>query len=267
MFDGTVPPMDAPRMTVGDHDLPVAVFGAGPPLVWGHGLTSSRGREDALPMVRFAKLAATHTIVRFDARGHGLAGGPPDPMAYAWPSLATDLLALADTLGFTSFVAAGVSMGTATALHAAIRSPQRIRAMVLTGPPTAWTTRAAQATTYRAGAALVQREGIAAYVAQLEPGLLTPPGTAVLAPDIPEDLLPHVFEGAALSDLPTPDALAALRIPTFIQAWAGDPGHPVSTAVGLHEALKGSELYVAEDLAGFKGWTTRIADFLRRVDA
>jgi pimeloyl-ACP methyl ester carboxylesterase len=56
-------------------------------------------------------------------------------------------------------------MGAAVALHAAVAAPERIDALVLMIPPTAWTTRAAQASRYRASADLAEREGLAALAA------------------------------------------------------------------------------------------------------
>ncbi|GHH88292.1 hypothetical protein GCM10018793_67480 [Streptomyces sulfonofaciens] len=41
-------------------------------------------------------------------------------------------------------------------------------------------------------------------------------GTAYAGdPDAPPALLPHVLAGAAVSDLPAPEVLAALRVPTL----------------------------------------------------
>lgn len=255
------------RIPVGDHELPVEELGEGRPFIWGHGLNSSRRREDTLPLVRFTKLAETCRVVRYDARGHGVAGGPDDPSAYHWANLALDQLALADALGFERYVAAGVSMGTATALHAAVRAPDRVQAMVLTAPPTAWETREDQADTYRASADFIEKHSPRrwAETAPRNPLFGDLPVDAII-PDVPVGLMPTVFRGAADSDLPDPEAIAALDVPVFIQAWAHDPGHPVSTAERLHELLPQSSLYVANNLLEFKGWTTRIKDFVDGLD-
>lgn len=254
------------RVDVGDHDLPVDEFGSGRPFIWGHGLTSSRRSEDAYPMVRFPVLAERCRVVRYDARGHGTAGGPTDEHAYHWPVLAQDQLALADALAIDRYVAAGVSMGTATALHAAVQDPERVEALVLTAPPTAWESRADQAAVYRLSADFIEGASVEAWVEHLPPHPLFPDRPVESRiPDIPEALLPTVFRGAAETDLPDPDAIAALTMPVFIQAWAHDPGHPESTATRLHELLPHSELYVARSPAEFKGWTTRIVEFLDRL--
>ncbi len=202
-------------------------------------------------------------VVRYDARGHGTAGGPDDQAAYRWPALATDLLALADALGFDRFVSSGVSMGTATTLHAAVRAPERIEAMILAAPPTAWETRAAQADQYRAGAEFFRGKDPSALAAFLQPPLVfadRPPEAAI--PDIPGDLLPTVLHGAADSNLPDKGDLAALDQPTLILAWADDPSHPVSTAEQLHETLPNATLHVSSDVDDVRTWTDHIQRFL-----
>jgi hypothetical protein len=83
------------------------------------------------------------------------------------------------------------------------------------------------------------------------------------AADIPEELLPSVLRGAAASDLPPTEAIAALEHRALVLAWAGDPGHPESTAERLHELLPTSELHVATQLTDLFTWSATIADFLR----
>ena len=95
-------------------------------------------------------------------------------------------------------------MGTATLLHAVLLAPDRFDRLVLTCPPTAWASRAAQAGVYRAGALFVERNGKEAFVR----GMRAQPRPPVLAEapvgpvDIDEALLPSVMRGAASSDLP-----------------------------------------------------------------
>ena len=251
------------RIDVGAHSLPLQVTGEGPTLIWTHGLTSSRRREDLWPLWHLDQITGRR-VVRYDARGHGDAGGPADdPRAYEWPTLATDLLALADALDAPTFVSAGVSMGTATTLHAAVRSPERIEAMILTGPPTAWETREAQADAYRAGAEFVRGKDPAALVGRVDP----PPvfrdrPVEAQIPDVPGELLPTVLHGAANSNLPPKEALAALDIPTLVLAWADDPGHPVSTAEQLAETIPNAQLHVSPDVDDVRTWTNRMQGFL-----
>jgi 3-oxoadipate enol-lactonase len=248
-------------------DLAYAVAGEGPPFVWAHGLTSSRANEDRGGLFDWSPVVAGgRQVVRYDARGHGRSGGSPDPEAYRWPQLATDLLALLDELGIERAAAGGASMGCATLLHAAVRAPERFDRLVLVIPPTAWATRADQADQYEASARYVEARGKAAWMAAAQEA----PRAAIFADlppfpftaDIPEDLLPSVLRGAAASDLPAPEAVAVLAHPTLVLAWAGDPGHPESTATRLAELLPAAELHVAARIRDVLGWPAQVAAFL-----
>ena len=68
-------------------------------MVWGHGLTSSRARDDDLRLLDWDRLARATRLVRYDARGHGRSGSSTVPADSSWSSLARDQLALADALG------------------------------------------------------------------------------------------------------------------------------------------------------------------------
>ena len=244
-----------------------ALLGHGPVFVWGHGLTSSRASEDRLPLIRWGTITeADRQVLRYDAAGHGETGGPPEPATYEWPQLATDLLGLLDELGLDRVDAGGASMGCASTLHAAVRAPERFDRLVLVIPPTAWDTRAAQSDLYRAGADLAEQHGKAAWLAAAAEAPRIPmfedlPPVPPAA-DIAEDLLPSVLRGAAASDLPAPEAIAALDHRALILAWVADPGHPVSTAERLHELLPNSDLQVARELTDLFTWSATMAEFL-----
>jgi pimeloyl-ACP methyl ester carboxylesterase len=239
--------------------------GAGPLVVRLHGLSGSRAADDVTgafatePLVR-----AGRRVVRYDARGHGRSGGGKDECDYTWPNLARDLLALLDVLGADRTDGVGASMGTATLLHAVTVAPGRFDRLVLTCPPTAWASRAAQGDVYRAGALFAERNGKQAFVDGMR-ALPRPPVLAGLPEpliDIDEALLPTVLRGAAASDLPPEDAIAGIRLPTLILAWDGDPGHPVSTAERLHDLIPGSALHVAHTADELRTWEERRLRFL-----
>src|SRR4051794_26498275 len=90
-----------------DIELQYDMTGKGPAFIWGHGLTSSRAKEDVFGLLDWSRLTADHTIVRYDARGHGLSASSADPSTYHWRELALDQLALADALGIDHYVAGG----------------------------------------------------------------------------------------------------------------------------------------------------------------
>ncbi len=248
-------------------DLAVTDLGSGPAFLWGHGFASCTANEADM-MLGWDRLAAQHRVVRWDARGHGQSSGTADPTDYLWANLARDVLALADELGIESFAVGGASMGAATALHVAVLAPERVRGLVLALPPTAWETRAAEADEYVSGADLVEQHGPGSYVerhrSQPVPPILEPIAEAYLdfTPAIPDDLLPAALRGAGASDLPSPEQVGAITVPTLLLAWAGDPGHPLATAERLLDLLPNAELNVSGELMDLLSWTDQVETFL-----
>jgi 3-oxoadipate enol-lactonase len=248
-------------------DIAIRDQGEGLPLFWGHGLVSSMEEEDRFMVMDFARLARRHRVIRWDARGHGLSGGAPVPDDYRWNNLGRDLIALADEVGVDQFVAGGVSMGAATALHAAIQVPRRVLGLVLMLPPTAYETREEQADLYRAGAVLIERLGLESYLEQLRnlpaPEILADFGDRFTPePRVSEALMPSVLRGAATSDLPAENAVRAVTAPALLLPWVGDPGHPMSTSERLLEIFSDVQIHVAHHLRDVRTWTDRIDSFL-----
>ncbi|MGF9660216.1 hypothetical protein AAIH18_22555, partial [Pantoea agglomerans] len=67
-------------------------------------------------------------------------------------------------------------------------------------------------------------------------------------------LLPSLLRGAAISDLPAPESVARIDVPTTILAWVDDPGHPLSTAESLAALLPNATLTVARTPADVEAW-------------
>jgi 3-oxoadipate enol-lactonase len=238
----------------------------GHPVVQLHGLTSSRIRDRLLDLDLGRGLSGTR-LLRYDARGHGRSGGRSAPEDYRWPVLAEDLLRLLDAWFPGEQVhGVGPSMGTGTLLHAAVLDPARFVGLTLVVPPTAWETRVAKAEDYRRAADVVEAGGMAAFV---EAGRLAPrpPATAHTPdtlPDVSEELLPSLLRGAALSDLPAPELVAALGVPVTILAWTDDPAHPVSTAEALAGLLPRTRLEIARTPADLARWPEVLRDDVAR---
>lgn len=258
-------------MQVRGVDIAVRASGQGRPLFWGHGLTGSMAQDDDAGLLDWEALAHSRRLVRYDARGHGGSETTLDADDYRWPELARDLWALADAFDEPTAALGGLSMGCATALHAAAAVPERVEALVLVAPPTAWETRARQARIYRTLAGVIERVGLGPFrwlasLARFMPG---PPYLSDLQRSVVDHLrradprsVINAFRGAADSDLPPPDALRAVRAPVLILAWRGDPAHPVSTAERLGEILPNAELHVAGTLDEIHAWSPTICSFL-----
>ena len=242
--------------------------GHGRPFVWAHGLTSSIESERAVGLFDWSAVDGLD-VIRYDARGHGRSPAGADASAYEWSQLASDLLAVADHEGLSSFVAGGASMGCATSLFAALAAPSRVEALVLAIPPTAWETRAAQQTNYLGSAGFLEAKGMAAFVEASRQLPAQPPWSAdgrearlaLLAARDP-DVLATVLRGAASSNLPPREAVATISCPTLILAWDDDPGHPLSTAEALASLIGGSTLVVARSLDEVRTWPSRVSSFV-----
>lgn len=238
----------------------------GHPVVQLHGLTSSRHRDRLMDLDLGRGLNGTR-LLRYDARGHGHSTGRAVPEDYRWPVLADDLLRLLDHWFPGEQVhGVGPSMGTGTLLHAAVRDPDRFVGLTLLVPATAWETRVAKAEIYRRNATLIEEQGLDAFlVADL--AAPRPPatvGTPETGPDVTERLLPSLFRGAALSDLPAPDAIAEIGVPTTVLAWIDDPGHPVSTAEALVDLMPKATLAVAHTPSDLARWPSILCEDVAR---
>jgi pimeloyl-ACP methyl ester carboxylesterase len=97
--------------------------GEGPPLVFLHG-----GAMDMRMWEPQLALAADHTVVRLDARGHGSSSTPTAPFRQC-----DDVAAALHGLRIGSAVLVGLSMGAATALDTALEHPTVVTAVVSCG--------------------------------------------------------------------------------------------------------------------------------------
>ena len=250
----------------------VQIRGGGQPFIWTHGFTSSIDSENESGMDALFGALPGVQMVRYDARGHGRSAAAREDADGAWHALAGDLLELCGALGLARPVSGGVSMGTATTLHAALRAPDAFAAMVLLMPPTAWETRKAQADLYRGGAALIAARGVDAYLDAMRaafranpmPGFDEERQEAMLAGLRTKSAadLARMLRGAAASDLPDPARLRGLEIPALVIATRGDPGHPLSTAERLVELLPNAELRVIDSLLELGSVRDELARFL-----
>ncbi|ELZ26975.1 alpha/beta hydrolase fold protein [Halosimplex carlsbadense 2-9-1] len=102
--------------------------GRGPPFVVSHGFS-----DDGYCRLDLAReLADDFDVVLYDARGHGRSDAPDE--SYGAPERAADLLGLLDALAIENPILFGHSMGADTVAAAAVRSPDRPRAVVLEDP-------------------------------------------------------------------------------------------------------------------------------------
>ncbi len=254
--------------------LNVKDVGEGVPLVWGHGLTLSMAFEDTVDWFRWSEFGSGARLVRYDARGHGASEATYVPRDYHWSHLAGDMVAVADGLGCESFLVGGQSMGCATSIYAALAAPERVRAVVLVNPPTAWETRAAKAAVFDEMAAKVEAQGSEVMEDMLRQKPLWPDWMLRVRPEVneanlrqvramPPRALAHVLRGARICDLPPREELSKITMPALILAWVDDKTHPMATAEELKARLPESRLIVAENPDEIARWPRIVMDFVR----
>jgi 3-oxoadipate enol-lactonase len=244
-----------------------------PAFIWAHSLLASMAQEDATGIFDWTPLLDQARVIRYDARGHGASDIGRDPQRQTWPELAADMLGLLDFLEIKQAIGGGASMGCGTLLHAACRAPGRFPALVLALPPTAWSGRRNQTLLYRTVGMLAANPVIDIAVRGFStvrstlPSPRRTPRRALISAGMDQFLREPrrtvgPFNGAALTDLPDAEALAALTMPCLILAWADDRMHPIPVANRLHELLPTSELMIATSDQDILEWPKRVAEFL-----
>lgn len=238
------------------------------PFVWAHELCSSMAHEDELGLFACSALAGVMPVARYDARGHGASIGGYEERSYRWSAMVDDMLRAAQG----PFVAGGIGMGVATALYAALRAPLRVAALVLVLPPAAWDERGALAATYEADADLAELRGlkgladavrhrpVSRLLAEVRADAREVDARHIQTMD-PKFLAP-MLRAAARSDLPRPEEVHNVIVPTLILAWEDDPSSPVATAQALADVMLQADLRIAHDAADIKAWPSTIVEFL-----
>ena len=103
---------------------------------------------------------------------------------------------------------------------------------------------------------VIEADGVEPFL-ELDRSAAKPPATVGhpdTAPHVSPELLPSVLRGAALSDLPTPDEIARIDVPTTVLAWVEDPAHPLSTAEALVDLMPHATLQVARTPDDVRRW-------------
>lgn len=218
--------------------------GDGPPLVLLHGSV----HDSRLWNRVFATLARHHTVVRYDARGHGRSTLATAPFRYE-----DDLLAVLDRFGFPSAELVGVSMGGEVALDFTLEHPERVRSLTLIAASAGgheWP-RSPEMDAYAAA----QRGSDARRIAELELTVWASlgdraPGFDVIEPMVREnaEITATAEKGHALDpDEDTVGRLDRIEAPTVIVV--GDHDHPeIGVIAGrLADGIPGARLEVVAD--------------------
>ena len=119
--------------------------------IWGHILQGSIEQDNQLNFFNFQpNSTSNYEIIKYDARGHGksTAGVNHTANDWKWNNLAKDMRKVANKLNIGEYVLGGASMGCATAIHAALQEPERVKGLVLVIPPTSFDIRSSRSSSY-----------------------------------------------------------------------------------------------------------------------
>lgn len=232
------------KIRANDIDIRYEIAGSGPCVTLAHSLATDLSLWDELA----AKLATRHTVLRYDARGHGGSDAPEGP--YSFDLLVADLVGLLDALEIERTHFVGLSMGGMLGQHFALAAPERLDRLAVVSsacrvPPEAgalWDERIATA----------RARGMTAHVESTLARWFTAPY---------RDAHPEVMQrigaliaatpvagfagwGAAIRTLDVCGRLGAVRAPTLVAVGAEDPGTPPAASVAIAAGIPGARLEV-----------------------
>lgn len=121
-----------PILTRDGIDLYFEVHGSGPALLLTHGYSATAEMWTG----QIESLAADHTLITWDIRGHGRSDSPAAPQAYSAELTVADMAALLDHVDASSAIVGGLSLGGYMSLAFHLAHPERVRALLIidTGP-------------------------------------------------------------------------------------------------------------------------------------
>jgi len=226
--------------------------GEGPPIALCHGITASR--RYVVHGSRALERAG-HTVVSYDARGHGESDPAPAGKGYGYPELVADLeRVVAERVGEEKFVLAGHSMGAHTAVAYALRHSDRLTGLVLIGPVYVGEVEPAALEYWDGLAVALETGGVDGFVDYIEReqgidprwrrSVLGFTRERMLLHRHPEALVQALREVPRSRPFGSMDELEQLRMPALVIASHddADPGHPYEAAVAYSQRLPGARL-------------------------
>lgn len=251
--------------------IPLTIQGEGHPFIWLHGMLNSVESDSLYSLVDLNKVAKIASVIRYDACGKSASGN------YRWDAMTEQLNEVAQTCKLDSMVIGGTSMGSVTALHFAVRYPEKVKALVLVTPPPAWEKREAVKSVYRKIASKSNQATIPEFLKRLiflnedPPDFFEceHPGTRQRLMEhrlgFDPSYYPQIYLGGAASDLPSREELSRLQVPTFIVALQEDVNHPLEIAQELNGLIINSKLKVVLDYKGYLDLQEEMQQFLREI--
>lgn len=214
--------------------------GEGPPIVLCHGITATR--HSVIHGSRRLERAG-HTVVSYDARGHGESDPAPPGAGYGYPELRGDLAAVIEGQADGGPVMlAGHSMGAHTAVGFALEDPGRVAGLVVIGPAYDGEIGDDSLRYWDGLAAALEQDGIGGFVAYIDrvqgidprwrDSVLRFTRERMERHRHPEALVAALREVPRSRPFGAMAELEGLTVPTLVVAShdAADPGHPYAVA-------------------------------------
>jgi len=247
------------------------IAGSGQPFIWMHGMLNSVESDSIYSLIDFDHLSKQVSVVRYNYCDKSVTGN------YSWESLTGELIGIADAKDLGPMILGGSSMGAAIAIHAAVKFPERVKALVLVTPPPAWEMRTDVKKTYQKIAGKTDSAKIPDFLKRLIAQNQEPPDFFVqMHPGTRKRLLEYrmdfepeyytkIYSGGAVSDLPPREQIAKIKVPTIIIALPDDPNHPIEIAQHLQTLISGSELVIVSSYRNFQDLQKKVLDFTEIV--
>jgi 3-oxoadipate enol-lactonase len=237
----------AAHHTFSQPQLKVALQGKGPAIVMSHALGLDLHMWDDLA----AALASTHTVLRYDHRGHGGSALPPGP--YSMDELVADAARLIREWDCGPVVWVGLSMGGMVGQGLAIRHPELVRGLVLANTSARYPQAAKAMWAERIGK--IGQGGLAS-IADMVMERYFHAGFRAAHPQVVDrfrrtllvtEPKGYVACSYAVASVDWLDQLARLKVPTLVIAGALDVGAPVEMSEAIVAQVSGAELVVIDD--------------------
>jgi pimeloyl-ACP methyl ester carboxylesterase len=210
--------------------------GIGLPLVWVHGLLSSKEvAMDALISVE------GHRVIAFDQRGHGESLRVRSPRQARLDRVVLDVVAVFDAFELDAAVVGGESMGAAAVLAFAVDYPDRVLGLMIDRP--AFGETGSQAYAWPDEARMIATVGVDGWMERSLSPLPTDVAQRVRRRyeqawkrhDVPS--IAVVFEALADWRLPSLEKLCQVPQRAIVRGWSGDNVHPLALAELISSVL------------------------------